>query len=61
MKTILQKIKDIRDQFADMFHADPLRKNGTATKEYLDYLEGLWQGMTVRVKVVEIITMAQER
>jgi hypothetical protein len=40
MKTILQKIKDIRDQFADMFHADPLRKNGTATKEYLDYLEG---------------------
>lgn len=40
MKTISERIEELRDRFANMFKQEAIRKNGTATKEYLDYLEG---------------------
>ncbi|HPS30190.1 MAG TPA: hypothetical protein PLZ43_08040 [bacterium] len=39
MKTITQKIEELRDRYANTFKQEALRKNGTATKEYLDHLE----------------------
>ena len=39
MKTIYEKITELRDRFANMFKQEAIRKNGTATKEYLDHLE----------------------
>ena len=38
MKTIAQKIEELRDRFANTFKQEAIRKNGTATKEYLDHL-----------------------
>ncbi len=39
MRTITQKIDELRDRFANTFKQNALRANGTATKEYLDHLE----------------------
>ena len=39
MKTISERIEELRDRFANMFKQEAIRKNGTATKEYLDHLE----------------------
>lgn len=53
MRTIKERIEELRDRFANMFKQEAIRKNGTATKEYLDHLEAY-----VRVRVAEITTMA---
>lgn len=39
MRTITQKIEELRDRYANTFKQEAIRKNGTATKEYLDHLE----------------------
>lgn len=39
MRTIKERIEELRDCFANMFKQEAIRKNGTASKEYLDHLE----------------------